>query len=113
MIASSEIESGFEKVGERADELRARLLDSIAMATPTDDNAGDCLARLASSLNAMPASILLQIALTDDLLEGRVVPVVEAAIGMAAAGLTEYRDAGELLCMFIDLADALRIRTLN
>ena len=47
------------------------------------------------------------------LLEGRVVPVVEAAIGMAAAGLTEYRDAGELLCMFTDLADAVRSRTLN
>lgn len=113
MIASSEIGSDFMNVGQYADELRARLLDTLATATPTDDDAGKCLARLVASLNAMPASVLLQIALADDLLEGRVVPVVEAAIGMAAAGLTEYRDAGELLSMFADLADAVRSRTLN
>lgn len=113
MIASSESRSDFEKVGQLADELRARLLDALTTATPTDNNAGECLTRLASSLNVVPTSILLQIALADDLLEGRVVPVVEAAIGMAAAGLAEYRDAGELLCMFTDLAHALRSRTLN
>jgi hypothetical protein len=113
LIASSEIGSDFMNVGQYADELRTRLLDTLATATPTDDDAGKCLARLVASLNAMPASVLLQIALADDLLEGRVVPVVEAAIGMAAAGLTEYRDAGELLYMFADLADAVRSRTLN
>ena len=113
MIASSEIENDFMKVRRAADQLRARLLDVLATATPTDENAGECLARLATSLNAMSNSVLLQIALADDLLEGRVVPVVEAAIGMAAAGLTEYRDAGELLCMFTDLADAVRSRSLN
>ena len=113
MIASSEIENDFMMVERHVDQLRARLLGELAMATPTDDNAVECLARLALSLNAVPASTLLQIALADDLLEGRVVPVVEAAIGMAAAGLTEYRDAGELLGMFVDLADALRSRTLN
>jgi hypothetical protein len=113
LIASREIESDFVKVGQAADELRARLLNALAIAALTDDNAGECLARLASSLKAIPASSLLQIALADDLLEGRVVPVVEAAIGMAAAGLTEYRDAGELLGMFADLAATLRSRTLN
>jgi hypothetical protein len=101
------------KVGGAADQLRARLLEVLASATPTDENADKCLARLVTSLNATSASVLLQIALADDLLEGRVVPVVEAAIGMAAAGLTEYRDAGELLYMFADLADAVRSRTLN
>ena len=113
MIASREIKNDFVNVGQHADELRARLLDALATATPTDDNAGECLARLAASLNAIPATDLLQIALADDMLEGRVVPVVEAAIGMVAAGFTEYRDAGELLCMFADLADAVRSRTLN
>jgi hypothetical protein len=101
------------KVGGAADQLRARLLEVLASATPTDENADQCLARLATSLTATSASVLLQIALADDLLEGRVVPVVEAAIGMAAAGLSEYRDAGELLCMFTDLAAAMRNRTLN
>ncbi len=113
LIARSEIESDFVRIGQPADELRARLLNALALAAPTDDNAGKCLARLASSLEAMSASSLLQIALADDLLEGRVVPVVEAAIGMAAAGLTEYRDASELLSMFADLAATLRSRTLN
>ena len=113
MIARSEIECGFVKVGQPAEKLRARLLNALALAAPTDDDASKCLARLASSLEAISASSLPQIALADDLLEGRVVPVVEAAIGMAAAGLTEYRDAGELLCMFTDLADAVRSRTLN
>jgi hypothetical protein len=113
VIASREIKNDFVNVGQHADELRARLLDALATATPTDDNAGECLARLAASLNAIPATDLLQIALADDMLEGRVVPVVEAAIGMVAAGFTEYRDAGELLCMFADLADAVRSRTLN
>jgi len=113
MIAIGEIELDFMKVGRHADDLRARLLDLLAKAAPTDDNAGKCLSRLTVSLNAIPASVLLKIALADDLLEGRVVPVVEAAIGMAAAGLAEYRDAGELLCMFADLADAVRSRTLN
>jgi hypothetical protein len=113
VIAISEIENDFTNVGRAADQLRARLLDVLATATPTDANAGECLARLATSLNAMSASILLQISLADVLLEGRVVPVVEAAIGMAAAGLTEYRDAGELLRIFEGLADAVRSRTLN
>lgn len=113
MIARSEIESDFVKVGQPADKLRARLLNALALAAPTDDNAGKCLARLALSLKAISASSLLQIALADDLLEGRVVPVVEAAIGMAAAGLTEYRDASKLLSMFADLAATLRSRTLN
>jgi hypothetical protein len=106
LIASAKIEDDFAKVGQHADQLRARLLDAITTATPTDDKAGECLARLAVSLNVIPASHLLQIALADDLLECRVVPVVEAAIGMAAADLADYRDAGELLCMFADLADA-------
>jgi hypothetical protein len=113
LIESSEIESDFLKVGQAADELRARPLNSLAISAPTDDSAGECLLRLASSLKAMPASSLLQIALANELLEGRVVPVVEAAIGMAAAGLAEYRDADELLGMFADLAAALRSRTLN
>lgn len=113
MIDSAKIEDDFAKVGQYADELRTRLLDAITTATPTDDKAGECLARLAASLNVIPASDLLQIALADDLLERRVVPVVEAAIGMAAAGLVEYRDADELLFMFTDLADAVRRRTLN
>ena len=92
---------------------RLAVVGAQRLLATTDDDAGKCLARLVASLNAMPASVLLQIALADDLLEGRVVPVVEAAIGMAAAGLTEYRDAGELLSMFADLADAVRSRTLN
>jgi len=111
LIAVSKIECDFVK--RHADELRTRLLAALATARPVDDNAGACLARLATSLNAMAASVLLQIALADDALEGRVVPVVEAAIDMAAAGLAEYRDASELLCMFADLADAVRSRTLN
>ena len=113
LIANSEIENEFMKIGRAADQLRARLLDVLNTATPADANAGECLARLATSINAMSASVLLQIALADDLLEGRFVPVVEAAIGMAATGLSEYRDASELLCMFTDLADAVRSRTLN
>ena len=64
------------KVGGAADQLRARLLEVLASATPTDENADPCLARLATSLTATSASVLLQIALADDLLEGRVVPVV-------------------------------------
>ena len=73
MIAIGEIELDFMKVGRHADDLRARLLDLLAKAAPTDDNAGKCLSRLTVSLNAIPASVLLKIALADDLLEGRVV----------------------------------------